>query len=168
MTLTSRVRVREPLSPRQVHEWATALVAQGRTPRPTEPRDYDGMLCLWNEPQDFLARIITYWHPDGPLPVEDPDDPDGRMWGIAPAGCVGVAIDTPYSYRADNGAGCDDLHAWIIAELGKRIDAAGSDWCWYYEHDGDWYPGHTIMPSGDDSAQLYVLGDAERGAPCSG
>lgn len=163
MTLTSKIAVRDPVNPESLHAFATALLNPDRRPVRLTNERKRAYRTIANEPgQGLAARLFTHYGEDGPLPPRD--DPGHWAWPAEPA-CVLLSFDTPYSYR-ENGATCNDLHAWIISEVGAYLDELGArNWTWLHEYDGDWYPGHTIMPSGEDSAQLYVLGDVAKGDP---
>ncbi len=69
----------------------------------------------------------------------DPDDCSGRYherfcW-------LDVDFDTAYGYRDAEGRGCGDLHALLVAELGRWLDGRGVRWEWRNEFTGDVHGG---------------------------
>ena len=66
----------------------------------------------------------------------DEDEPicDGSTH--KPACWLQVNFDTTYGYR-DNGMGCGDLHAALVAELGQWLDERGVRWLWKNEYTGE-------------------------------
>lgn len=53
-----------------------------------------------------------------------------------PACWLSVDFDTAYGYK-HNGMGCGDLHAVLVAELGKWLDARSVRWSWKNEYTGE-------------------------------
>jgi hypothetical protein len=56
--------------------------------------------------------------------------------GHRPACWLNVDFDTAYGYD-HNGMGAGDLHALLVAELGKWLDARGVRWSWKNEYTGE-------------------------------
>ena len=55
-----------------------------------------------------------------------------------PACALTVHFDTQYSYQVE-GAGCGDLHAWLIVEIANWLAGRGVGYSWYDEFTGDWH-----------------------------
>lgn len=147
MTLTTHMRIVQPTPIRPLFKHCNQLL--GAVNPETEVHD-DRM---WNVPdQGFPALLHLEWGPDGKLPRED----DGFEGGAEriPEAAIDVSFDTMYRYRADNGATCNDLHAYLVRELGSHLDDLGLDWYWEHEYSGEWF--HRFD-------QLEKLGDAEKG-----
>lgn len=86
---------------------------------------------------------------DYPDDAEDYDTPRyrthfARIW-----------FDTAYGYTSERGAGCSDLHAWLMRELGRWLEARGKRYAWRQEFTGDWF---------DSWEKVAELGDADLGA----
>jgi len=56
---------------------------------------------------------------------------------VEPAGLIRISYDTAYGYKMDNGAGCGDLHAWLIAQLALKY-APNATMLWQNEFNGNW------------------------------
>jgi hypothetical protein len=159
MTLTTRIAIVEPTPVREVFDEARRLIDGENAEYRHEPATYhdDGRYSYRNLPgQELPALLWVYYGADAPLMPEDesayPEDDRSRwpcdQWSIE------VCLDTTYGYRAENGAGCSDLHAWLVRELGRWLTGQGLTWYWYHEYSGDWHPS---------SDPVTILGDPERG-----
>ena len=65
-----------------------------------------------------------------------------------PAHLVMAHFDTAYSYKAYSHTGtahCGDLHACIVARLGRWLDAQGCTWRWYDESGHGWDVDHLDL-----------------------
>lgn len=83
-----------------------------------------------------------------------------------------IHFDTGYLYETPNGAGCGDLHAWIIREMGAWLTEKGASWDWYDESGRGWSAGRERYAAHDAhdrniSAEWGTLGDPDVGAPDS-
>lgn len=90
--------------------------------------------------QGLPAIWEVVWCPDGPYRVEehvckrDDDgyspDPDCNAFDCDPGpACAYKAwFDTSYGYRADNGADCNDLHAYLIWEIAQAVGEDNIRW----------------------------------------
>lgn len=92
---------------------------------------------------------------------------DEKMF--VPRSFLMIHFDTAYSYKAPNGAGCGDLHAWLVREVGAWLTDQGASWDWYDESGWGW----TVEWKGDQSllarnsevsAEWGTLGDPDVGA----
>ena len=57
-------------------------------------------------------------------------------------------FDTPYGYKAYSHTGtahCGDLHACIVARLGRWLEAQGCTWRWYDESGYGWDVDHLDL-----------------------
>lgn len=73
----------------------------------------------------------------------DPEDDD-----IQPPSTVLVNYDTGYAYN-NNGAGCGDLHAYLMKATRDHFADRGWDFAWYNEFEGEWYTDFENMNLGD-------------------
>src|SRR5690606_25459508 len=62
-----------------------------------------------------------------------------------PACWLEISINTAYGYKGDNGEGCGDLHARLVAELGQWLDERGIRWSWKNEFTGDIHSGYERL-----------------------
>ena len=86
--------------------------------------------------------------------TDDTDDDERGYYPPVDEWSIEVHLDTAYSYRADNGAGCSDLHAYLVQQLGQWLSARGLTWYWYHEHTAAWH---------SSSDPITILGNPERG-----
>jgi hypothetical protein len=108
------------------------------------PGPPNGRRTLMNEPsQGLSAWLMLHYRAEGPLQKagEHSKYCDGPDECSQPDGCatpcwVEVSFDTTYSYRGPEG-GCGDLHARLVAELGRWLDELGADWSWMNEFTGE-------------------------------
>jgi hypothetical protein len=66
------------------------------------------------------------------------NDPTENGWGA-----IEVTFDTAYGYRSDSGEGCSQLHARLVAQLGKWLDQLALPWKWQNEYTGEWFDGYN-------------------------
>lgn len=174
MTLTTKMRIIEPHPIKPVWAELNRLIGStgARTKEYHQGEAYftptngtPPWLCrnnqILNEPgQGFPALIDIEWGADGPLndelscdedncPAEygTCDNPDhlARKSYDGPVASIEMSFDTPYGYRAANGAGCSDIHAYIIYEMGKWLTARDLTWWWYDEFRGEWHEGFAEL-----------------------
>lgn len=63
---------------------------------------------------------------------------------------VAVDFDTTYGWKAPNGAGCSDLHAYLLVEVGRWLLNEGvDDWSWHQEFRGTWHGPLEVHEVGD-------------------
>jgi hypothetical protein len=125
--------------------------------------------------QGYSAWLwVDHW--DGELSAEHEHDKYCYAWDddgnvttelecgahVNPRGYVEVNFDTAYGFTEANGAGCGDLHAYLVAELGTWLDARDAGWAWYDESGDGWRSAETFR-AGDRG----TLGDPEVGRPGS-
>lgn len=121
------------------------------------------------------ALVDVDYSPDGePLAaredetndVDEASGDDEKMF--VPQAHLMIHLDTAYSYKAPNGAGCGDLHAWIIREMGAWLTEQGASWDWYDESGWGWtveWKNDTtyFAQHPDVSAEWGTLGDPDVG-----
>ena len=152
MTLTTRIAIVDPTPAREVFDACRRLIGGEQAAYLHQDGEYRNKIA-----QGLPALLWMYYGLDAPL-VPDPkyaDDPDERSyyppvneWSIM------VSFDTAYAYQAGNGAGCSDLHAYIVQELGRWLTARRLTWYWYHEYTGTWHPS---------TDPVTILGDPVRG-----
>ena len=79
-----------------------------------------------------------------------------------------IHMDTAYSYKAANGAGCGDLHAWLVREMGAWLTEQGASWDWNDESGWgwtvEWKGGSALFARNPNvSAEWGTLGDPDVG-----
>lgn len=115
----------------------------------------DGSMRIANQIGQGLPAILDVtFRRGGPLTTAelaatctsdcDPDSedcgPDGYHYH--PNACwADLDLDTAYGYRDSRGWGCGDLHAVLVAEIGKWLDERGVRWEWRNEFTGDVHGG---------------------------
>ena len=141
MTLNTRIYVHGPIDYREVFAKCDQLIgANGGT----RFRDEPGVIS--NEPDQGLCAWLDVHHGDGGPYLKDPEPCDeycepGCDFPHDPACWLVASFDTAYSYHGADG-GCGDLHARIVAELGRWLDSKGITWSWRNEFTGDIHQGY--------------------------
>lgn len=162
MTLDTKVFVLDPIRPKGVFVRCNQLI--GATER---TRFHDEQCKTWRngvgkpEPgnawaignhasQGLCALLDIYYRPDGPLRVADNScewycDPGCTSEHKNPACWLEVSFDTAYSYRDEQGRGCGDLHASLVAELGQWLDERNVRWLWRNEFTWEIHSGYDRL-----------------------
>jgi hypothetical protein len=118
---------------------------------------------LWDQPENSflttvgqgLASILEVrYAADGPLvwPGSDYGDEEDSGNTVEPmqSHLVSVDLDTAYGYRTPNGAGCADLHAYLLHETGQWLNECGvTEWVWLHEERGTWHGPDEIHLRGN-------------------
>lgn len=133
MTLTTRVRIADPINPERVFRVALDQLV-GRCAhvetRTMEHGGWRGRMVVETVPgQGLSAWLSVRWDQDSPLSKDEDGEPDG---------CVEVVWDTGYDYDGPEG-GCEALHRDLSGRLGAWLDGLGVGWHGYDEHTGRWY-----------------------------
>lgn len=111
--------------------------------------------------QGLCALLDISYRPDAPLRTEGQhkewcDPAEDECSGTYCSPCwLEVSFDTAYGYRGDNGEGCGDLHARLVAELGQWLDGKQVRWQWKNEFTGELherYDGLAELGSGGAEA----------------
>ena len=145
MTLTTQMLVIEPTPYRPVFDAVRRLIGADKASYVDEPGVIKNRYG-----QGFPAWIGVVYGTDAPL---EPGLEEAAWWPVA-RWSIEVHLDTAGGYRAANGAGCSDLHAYLVQELGRWLSDRGLTWFWYHEYTGEWHPS---------SDPITILGDPERG-----
>lgn len=100
--------------------------------------------------QGLCAMLDVYYQPGGPLRATDGGcewycDPGCDDDHSSPACWLEVTFDTAYGYRDEQERGCGDLHAALVAELGKWLDERGVRWLWENEFTGEVHAGYERL-----------------------
>lgn len=187
MTMSTSVYVRGPVNPERLFRFAQSLLSDsaqqdrhrppgrpfvwndGRTYEPDDMNQHGE----WGNHlgQGLPALLSVTYGADGPVVVEhydceaepewcacEPGQPHQvdplREWGPF---AVHVWFDTAYSYKADNGAGCGDLHAFLVPSIAAWLDAQPGSPGFV------WANGETGITS-TTLAEIERLGDPIKGA----
>jgi len=120
---------------------------------------------IWNAPgQGLCALLDMSYRPDAPYRSaeqaashdEDICNLPSASWydeesgpcdgsGHSPACWLEISFDTTYGYKGDNGEGCGDLHARLVAELGQWLDERSVPWLWQNEFTGEIHSGYQQL-----------------------
>lgn len=171
MTLNTSIVIGKPYNVHEVFAYCRALLNTPENtevragPEPGEERDWrPGQKWIANPGGIGLAAWLwIYYGADGPMlhqhdetcsielggkhdvTQEEIDehtrhvaeDPTENGWGA-----IEVTFDTTYGYRSDAGEGCSQLHARLVAQLGRWLDERGLPWKWKNEYTGVWFDGY--------------------------
>lgn len=101
--------------------------------------------------QGLPALLDVYYRPDAPLRgtangCEWYCDPGCDSEHDNPACWLEVSFDTAYGYRDEQGRRCGDLHASLVADLGRWLDERGVRWRWYADTLAEVYSGYERLP----------------------
>ena len=94
--------------------------------------------------QGLAAWLCVHHADDGPLEIVSAEEAEEWDDEIPPCNkhCIRIDWDTGYAYRGRNGEGCGDLHARMVAAVGRWLDEQGLTWWWHDECRGEWHRGH--------------------------
>jgi hypothetical protein len=164
MTLNTLVYAMDRVRPLDVFAKCSDLIGAPAATRFTnepEPTWRDGERTIepgspWllsNSPgQGLCAWMDVRYLPDEPLRTPDQAaecdtycDPDCSEAEHDPACWLWVSFDTSYSCRDDEGRGCGDLHASLVADLGNWLDGRGVRWRWRNEFSGEVHEGYDRL-----------------------
>jgi hypothetical protein len=142
----------------------TELLHAPHAPRTYGPEErYEGELTIGNRRGQGLAAIvwITY-APDGPIAatrlLPDPGPDGDEVHETVDTGAMIVHFDTAYGY-AEDGATCNDLHAWFIVALARRFGPV----TWVNEYTGQWHRlDDAEHPSAEEVHAFSRFGDPDR------
>lgn len=109
-----------------------------------------GLACIWEV--TYAADGPLVW-PDDEWRDEGEPEPDPASF---PMHLVSANFDTAYGYRDASGAGCADLHAFLLREIGAFISDAR--WAWMHEEKGSWHgPGEIHLRGNPDLSVLNAV-----------
>lgn len=109
----------------------------------------DGSRMLSNEIGQGLPAILDiHYRPDAALTTAEQaaactsDCDADEDYHHHPRACwANIDFDTAYGYHDTAGRGCGDLHALLVAEVGKWLDERGVRWEWRNEFTGEVHGG---------------------------
>jgi len=164
MTLDTRIYVHDPIDYREVFAKCDQLIGAHEGIKFT---DEPG--CIANAPMQGLPGWLMLYHGNGE-PLREAGDHAQYCDGEAdecftPCGVpcwLEVSLDTAYGYHGPEGR-CGDLHARVVAELGRWLDGKGIRWSWRNEftsevHQG--YEGLTELGAGGLAALEWYATEA--------
>lgn len=158
MTLSTLIAIVEPTSVKDVFDECRRLIGGEQAEfAHDQPNRYDETVNTYRNyaGQGLPALLIVRYGMEAPIrPETDDDDPEYRSGPPVDAWSIEVDFDTAYGYRAENGAGCSDLHAWLVVELGRWLSNRGLTWYWLNEYDGSWHLGVS---------EIAILGNPVKG-----
>jgi hypothetical protein len=128
VTLSTAVSVRDAVPVRELFDWCRHLLGVPAS-APAQERDYgDGVRSIGNPAGIGAPALlrIHYLDDTARTVVPRPRDPDAVGW----AWQSNVAFVTGQRWRGANGAGCQDLHAWLLSTLGGWLDERAAYWRW--------------------------------------
>ena len=154
MTLNTSVFVHDEVDTSAVfHVCRELLGATDAHPFSDEPCAYrEGQWTMANACGIGLPAWLMIFHRPGEALRPNPDACDDNCWipdegdddepehFHRPAMWCEVTFDTAYSYN-EKGHGCGDLHASLVAALGRWLDGRGIAWSWENEFDGKVHSG---------------------------
>lgn len=157
MTMTTVVVVVDPVNPHLLMAETVRLLGwEGRADF-VAPALVDNVHSIETvQGQGLPAWVRVRYGKDGPLGLQGSEVDQIPPW--SDRHCARVVLDTGYGYRAANGAGCGDLHAFLVSELGAWLEDRGVKWGWIEEGES----GLIVHSSGDSTASL---GEALIGRP---
>ena len=158
MTLSTYVYVKDKVDHRALFTKCNQLIGADEGVKFREDDD-----SIVNEPdQGLCAWLLIHYGTDAPYVTtahaaahDEYCEPGCDGGGHYERACwAKVNFDTAYSYHGPDG-GCGDLHARLVAELGKWMDDQGIDWEWRNEFTGEVhqrYDGLTELGDGGAEA----------------
>ncbi|TMC09666.1 MAG: hypothetical protein E6J41_10120 [Chloroflexi bacterium] len=101
--------------------------------------------CLWNQSGQELPAWLRVQYRSSGVPLRTPEQTIAHNEGCEEAdrqqACwLDVDFDAGYEYRDEQG-GCGELHARLVAQLGRHLDSKGIAWSWKNEFSGEVHDG---------------------------
>ncbi|WP_329521228.1 hypothetical protein [Spirillospora sp. NBC_01491] len=162
MTLNTKILVQDKVSYRDVWVKCNQLIGATEatrfrneqvktwrngegTPQPGNPWQIGNHLG-----QGLCALLNITYRPDGPFRASSEAcewycDPGCDDEHDSPPSWLQVNFDTAYGYRDEQGRGCGDLHASLIAQLGQWLDERRVRWAWQNEFTGEIHTGYDRL-----------------------
>lgn len=161
MTLKTTIAVDRPVDVPKLWRFVLELLREpGDSPAITE-ESVEGVARKLETPTNYglPAKAVLRHGLSELIPIVDPrDDSAARESLRTPFGnmaAVVLSFDTSYGYRASNGVGCEDLHAFLVSEVYDWVvRGSAARFAWQGEFSGQWFMG---------IAELHRLGDSRRG-----
>lgn len=89
--------------------------------------------------QGLPAWLMLHYRPDAPYRTEE------QAAEHRPACWLEISFDTAYGYQDEQGRGCGDPHASVVAQLGQWLDERGVRWLWLNEFTGEIHSGYDRL-----------------------
>lgn len=170
MTLATSFVIQEPTDPFEVFTYGRELIeAQGA--KWTHDRPGSWSFQLNNQyrnhaGQGYCALLDVEYGPEGgPLLDEVYLTEDWDVQEIGhhdPFGFVEVGFDTAYSYRGPGGLSCGELHAGLVAHLGRWCEGRGLRYTWMNEFTGEWFSDWRVaadeLGQASNAARRWFMG----------
>jgi len=152
MTLSTRILIAEPTNPKDLFLFCLDLLKRDFNGEP----QWEHKAGTYNSScgQGLAAWVFVHYAQDGPLQWGDPKEYAEYGWPLPEFNehLLNVDFDTAYGYRSGpNEAGCSDLHAWLVQEVGRWLAAKNiTRWGWRNEFTGEWFgPDDDVLNLGD-------------------
>lgn len=152
MTLSTDIYIHHKVDPREVFTECLRLLGANEGVRTEDDPAWggkEGSACIMTTPgQGLDAWTMVHYSADGsPLRTDATAhgefcDEDCSGTRHKPEHWVRVNFDTAYGYSGPEG-GCGDLHARLVAQLGRWLDKQDITWTWRNEFTGELHPGYT-------------------------
>lgn len=143
MTLHTRVAISGDITPESAFTFARSLIGADQ---PGIQIHDDGLSVRMG--QGLPALLWVTRGDDGETCDHYCDDDCDGSWHD-PACDAMVHFDTAYgytgAYRWGQTAGCGDLHAHLVREVGRWVEKHGGTWRWYDESGDGWNVTHADL-----------------------
>lgn len=166
MTLATSFVIEQPTDPFGVFTFCRSLIGAGdfTTWKHDRPGQWKWQLNnqYRNDAGQGLCALldVEYGPEGGPLLDERYLDEDWTVTEVGhhdPFGYVEVGFDTAYSYSGPGGLNCSELHAGLVARLGRWCEERGLSYRWQNEYTGEWFPDWRVAAD-----ELGQSGEAAR------
>jgi hypothetical protein len=163
MTLSTNVFIHDQIDPKLVFDHCALLIG---APEDASYKQTETSINM-APGQGFRAWLLLSHNNGQPIKTDSDacdeycDDPCDQTLPHDPAHWVKVDFDTAYGYRGDDGEGCGDLHAKLVAQLGKWLDSRGVEWSWENEFTGEIHKSYSHLGdlcSGGQEASAWFMG----------
>jgi len=157
LTLNSVVVVLDPVNPQKLFDFTLERMVTDRSLQAVRwdlRRDPSRSTLSTLPGQGLMGWLFVHYCENGPYLTEEEhvaewEDDDYPYPHPGPV-FAQWSIDTTYTAKAPNGAGCSDMHAWLISEVGAWLDGQNIRWRWKNEFTGEWHEGvDTVSDLGD-------------------
>lgn len=171
MTLDTRFVINAPTDPREVFDFCNSLI--GATEATQWSHDEAGK-WKWqhnhayrNHAGQGLCALmdVEYGVNGGKLREDKYDDEGIEITGVGehePEGYVEVSFDTAYGYRGPGGLTCGELHAGLVAHLGRWCEERAYPHSWQNEFSGEWFQDWRVaadeLGKSSEAARKWFMG----------
>lgn len=153
MTLNTNVFINGEIDPHEVFHYCRGLLgANDSHPFTDKQDDWEGA-GSWTIGNGcgigLPAWLMLHYRVGAPLRTDgdactdscDKEAGEDAYHHHPPAHWLLLWFDTAYSYKGEDGRGCGDLHASLVAQLGRWLDERGVAWSWQNEFNGEIHGG---------------------------